>query len=117
MESRRQSRLDSQIQEEISDIILRKIKDPGMGFVSITKTKVSADLSHAKVYFSVIGGEADAEKSMACLDRAANFIRSELGRRLHVRRIPELKFFYDDSAVRGARIDKILKQLKEDEHA
>jgi ribosome-binding factor A len=116
LQSRRLSRLDSQIQEEISDILLRKVKDPGMGFVSITRTRVSPDLSHAKVYFNVIGSEADAEKSLAGLTRAASFIRSELARRLRVRRIPELRFFYDDSAVRGARIDKILKDLKEGDH-
>lgn len=113
MESRRLIKLGSQIQEEISDIIIRKVKDPRLGFVSITKVRVSADLSYASVYFSVIGGESDAEKTRACLVHAASFIRSELGRRLHVRRIPELRFFYDDSAVRGERIEKILKDLKE----
>jgi ribosome-binding factor A len=116
LESRRLSRLGSQIQAEISDIIRRKLRDPRLGLVSITRASVSADLSHARIYFSVIGSEADAERSMACLGSAASFIRSELGRRLHVRRIPELKFFYDDSSVRGARIEKILKELKEDEN-
>lgn len=107
------SRLGSQMQEEISDIIRRKLKDPRLGFVSITKAKVSADLSYASVYFSVIGEEADTERTSACLEHAARFIRSELGRRLRVKRIPELRFFYDDSSVRGARIEKILKDLKE----
>jgi ribosome-binding factor A len=116
LESRRLSRLDSQMREEISDIIMRKIKDPRLGLVSVTRTRVSADLSYARVYFNVIGSEADAEKTLACLVHAANFIRSELGRRLHVRRIPELRFFYDDSAERGARIEQILKHLKEGEN-
>ena len=113
MESRRLIRLGNQIQEEISDIMVRKLKDPRLGFVSVTRAKVSADLSYANVYFSVIGDKGDTERTMTCLEHAASFIRSELGRRLHVKRIPELRFFYDDSSVRGARIDSILRDLKE----
>lgn len=113
MESRRLARLGGQIQEEISDIIRRKLKDPRLGFVSVTRAKVSGDLSYASVYFSVIGSENDTERTMRCLVHAANFIRSELGSRLHIKRIPELRFFYDDSSIRGARIDRILKNLKE----
>jgi ribosome-binding factor A len=115
LESRRLSRLGGQMQEEISDIIMRKLKDPRLGFVSITRARVSADLSYASIYFSVIGGEGAVERTMTCLEHAASFIRSELGKRLRVRRIPELRFFYDDSAVQGARIEKILKDLKEGE--
>ena len=113
MESRRLTRLGSQIQEEISDIITRKLKDPRLGFVSVTRAKVSADLSYASVYFSVIGDEGDSERAMLCLEHAANFIRSELASRLHVKRMPELRFFYDDSSAEGARIERILKDLKE----
>jgi ribosome-binding factor A len=116
LESRRLSRLGSQIQEEISDIIRRRLKDPRLGFVSVTRAKVSADLSYASVYFSVMGDQAEVDRTMACLEHAANFIRSELGRRLRVKRIPELRFFYDDSAVRGARIERLLKDLKEGEN-
>jgi len=113
LESRRLARLAGQFQVEISDIIRRKLKDPRLGFVSVTRAKVSADLSYASVYFSVIGSKNDTERTMTCLEHAANFIRSELGRRLHIKRIPELRFFYDDSSVKGARIEKILKNLKE----
>lgn len=113
METRRLIRLGGQFQVEISDIIRRKLKDPRLGFVSVTRAKVSADLSYASVYFSVIGSKSDTERTMTCLEHAANFIRSELGRRLHIKRIPELRFFYDDSSVKGARIERILKNLKE----
>ena len=113
MESRRLTRLGGQIQEEISDIIRRKLKDPRLGFVSVTKVKVSADLSYASVYIGVIGTEGDTERTMKCLEHAATFVRSELGRRLHIKRIPELRFYYDDSSAKGARIERILKNLKE----
>ena len=113
LSSRRISRLCDQIQEEISDIIHRKLKDPRIGFVSVTMVKLTADLSLANVYVSGMGTSVDMEKSVACLGGAASFIRSELGRRLRIKRIPELIFRYDDSAERGARIDSILKNLKE----
>lgn len=113
MAGRRISRLCDQLQEEISDIIHRRLKDPRIGFVSVTSVKLTADLSHAHVYVSGMGSADDIEKSVACLDGAARFIRSELGRRLRIKRIPELTFRYDDSGERGARIDSIIKNLRE----
>ena len=113
MQSRRLGRLSSQIQEEVSEIIARKIKDPRLGFVTVTGTKVSPDLSYASVYVSVLGSAADIERNLACLDSAKSYIRSELGRRLSVRHVPELRFHHDDSSLKGARIDSILKDLKE----
>jgi ribosome-binding factor A len=100
------------MQKEISEIIHRKIRDPRIGFVSVTNVKVAADLSLANVYVSVMGKQDAVDKSMAGLSGAASFIRTELARRLRIKRIPELRFYYDDSAIRGARIDSILKSLK-----
>ncbi|MFZ1946288.1 MAG: 30S ribosome-binding factor RbfA [bacterium] len=113
MESRRLGRLGSQIQEEVSEIIARKIKDPRLGFVTLTGVRVSADLSYASVYVSVLGTAGDIKRNLACLDSAKSFIRSELGKRLSVKHVPELRFHHDDSGARGARIDSILKDLKE----
>jgi ribosome-binding factor A len=113
MQGRRLSRLGDQIQEEISDIIHRKLRDPRLGFTSITKVRVAADLSRANVYVSVMGAQDEIDRSIACLDGAASFIRSELGGRLRIKRIPEIRFHYDDSCVKGARIDSILRQLRE----
>jgi ribosome-binding factor A len=113
VQSRRLGRLSSQIQEEVSEIIARKIKDPRLGFVTVTGTKVSPDLSYASVYVSVLGTAADIERNLACLDSAKSYIRLELGRRLSVRHVPELRFHHDDSNLKGARIDSILKDLKE----
>jgi ribosome-binding factor A len=106
MQGRRLSRLGDQIQEEISDIIHRKLRDPRLGFTSITKVR-------ANVYVSVMGAQDEIDRSIACLDGAASFIRSELGGRLRIKRIPEIRFHYDDSCVKGARIDSILRQLRE----
>lgn len=113
VESRRLGRLGSQIQAEVSDIIARKVKDPRLGFVTLTGVKVSADLSYASVYVSILGTDGDIKRNLACLESAKSFIRSELGKRLSVRHVPELRFHHDDSGLRGARIDSILKDLKE----
>ena len=116
MEGRRPGRLAGQVQEEISEIIQRKIKDPRLGFVTVTRVKLTADLKHASIYVSVLGGEVEQEQSLVCLDSASPFIRSELAKRLRVKHIPDLKFFFDDSAVKGARIEKLLKHLREGDH-
>lgn len=113
LERRRLSRLGDQIQEEVSDIIRRRLKDPRVGFVSVTGARVTADLSLAYVYISVMGSEEDITRSYECLVGAARFIRTELGRRLRIKRVPEIRFLYDDSTARGARIESILRHLKE----
>jgi ribosome-binding factor A len=113
MQGRRLDRLNSQIQEEVCEIISRRLKDPRIGFVTLTGVKASADMSYATIYVSILGSPQEVEKSMGCLEGAAPFIRSELGKRLHVRRIPEVRFRIDDSSVKGARIDLLLKELKE----
>jgi ribosome-binding factor A len=113
LQSRRLGRLGGQIQEEVSDIIARKLKDPRVGFVTITGAKVSADLSYASIYVSVMGTQQEVDKTLAGLEGAKSFIRSELASRLRVKHIPELRFHLDDSMAKGARIDSILKHLKD----
>jgi len=114
LERRRLNRLGDQIQEEVSDIIHRRLKDPRIGFVSVTGARVTADLSFAYVYVSIMGTDEDIEKGFESLVGAARFIRAELGKRLRIKRIPEIRFLYDDSSARGARIESILKHLRED---
>jgi ribosome-binding factor A len=113
LQSRRLDRLGGQIQEEVSDIILRKLRDPRIGFVTVTKVRVSADLSYASIYISVMGGAEDIDRSLESLEGASSFIRSEMGKRLKIRHIPEIRFHYDDTEIKGARIDSLLKRLKE----
>ena len=116
MEYRRADRVEGLLQEEISNLV-RKMKDPRIGFVTITGVEVTDDLRHAKVYVSVMGDEAaDASKTVRAqtlegLYSAAGFIRRELGRMLTLRRIPEIVFRYDESVERGARIDALLSKL------
>lgn len=113
MQGKRTHRLGGQIQQEVSDIISRKVKDPRMGFITVTGVDMSSDLRYATVYISVLGEEGDLERNLKWLASAAGFIRHELGTRLHVKHTPELRFRSDDSTVKGMRIDSILKEIKE----
>lgn len=92
-----------------------EIKDPRIGFVTITGCEVSPDLSHAKIYYSLIGGPKKREQTLAGLNSAKGFIRTELGKRLHLKKVPELTFVYDETVVATTRIARILRKLKEEE--
>jgi len=113
MNVKRSDRIGSQLKEEISNILIREIKDPAISFVTIVKTKVSNDLRYAKVYYSVMGGDEQRAKVEDGLQRALPFIRSEVGHRLKLRFVPELKFIYDDSAEYAERIDQLIKKIHE----
>lgn len=99
------------MKQEIADILMRKIKDPRVGFVTVTEVEVSHDLRNAKVFVSVLGG--DKKQSLKGLESAAAFIRSELGRRMRMRFVPEILFRFDESVERGAHIMEILHTLEE----
>ncbi len=100
---------------EIADILMRKMKDPRVsrGFVTVTGVEVSDDLRNAKVFVSILGG--DKEETLKGLTSASPFIRSELGRRMRMRFVPEIIFRYDESVERGAHIMDILHSLEEEE--
>ena len=112
----RQRRLGELLKKEISDLVLRGIKDPRIGFVSITSVVLTADLRHAKVLVSVLGSEHERKASLAGLRSAAGFIRRELGQRLRLRYVPEIKIVYDDSIEQGTRIISLIDSVvkKED---
>lgn len=113
MSSQRTQRVGDLLRLEISELILLRIKDPRLGFVTVTSVEVSADLRHAKVYVACPGTREELEKSVAILSGAAGFIRSELFKRVHLRIIPELLFKADTSIEHGVRISKILRELQE----
>ena len=100
------------IKEEISQIFLRELKDPRIGFVTITKVAVSDDLRVARVYYSVFGGEEQKEESHQGLESAKGYIKRELGRRVRLKYIPEIHFLFDDSLEYGEHIEELLRGVK-----
>ena len=115
--SRRIERLNEQFREEISDLLRRQVKDPRLGvFITVTQVSVSPDLSHAKVYVSVMGSAEEKQGALRGLDAASAFIRHELGERLSMRRTPRLTFRYDDSVEQGAHVLDLLDEVGEQEN-
>ncbi len=111
MARHRPSRLAETLKEEISQLILVELKDPRLGFVTLTSVDVAGDLTHAKVYVSVLGTEEERKASLDVLNRAAGFIRTEIGKRIRLRHVPTIVFIYDPSIKRGAHIAKLLRDV------
>jgi len=108
MVGKRRSRLGEQLRRELSLKLRHLVRDPGLGPVSVTGVDVTADLWLARVYVQAHGSGAQQSDTMAALRRAAPFLRSVLGRELHIRRMPELRFHRDRSIEAGRRIEEIL---------
>ena len=111
MSSRRRARLGEQLRREISVKIQSVVRDPEVGPLSVTGVDVSADLWFARVFVEPYGSEDEQVRTVAALGRAAPFLRSVLGRELHIRRMPELRFERDTSIAAGQRIEEILKEV------
>ncbi len=105
---KRTQRLGEQIKRVLSDLISRELRDPRMGFVTVTDVEVTRDLSLARVYYSVLNPESDLEATREGLASASGFLRTSLGRALVVRNTPALRFIYDESNERAARIDALV---------
>ncbi len=113
--SRRLERLNGLFREELSDLLLRQVKDPRLAqFVSITRVVISSDLSHARVFVSVMGSEEEKVATLEGLTAAANYLRRELNKRITLRRMPELSFRRDDSLEQGAHILDLLDKISEE---
>jgi len=108
---KRTAQVGGLIQQEISELLVRKIKDPRLEMVTITGVEVSPDLKLARVYFSRFGNPDDVQRGLEGLQSAAGFIKRELGHRMKLRRIPDLEFKQDTSFEYGDRIESILKDL------
>jgi ribosome-binding factor A len=111
----RQEKLGDLIAEELSDLLRTRMKDPRIGFVSITRVEVSGDLGHARIYVSVMGGEEERKNTMMALKRATGFLRHELAGRLVLRHVPELVFKLDMSLDKGAHVLQLIKQIEQEE--
>lgn len=113
MESQRASRVGEQIHKEVSALLVRGLKDPRIGFVTITAVDVTADLHLARVYFTVIGDEKVRKETEKGLKSSVPFIRRELGRHLRMRYVPDLLFQYDSSLEYGNRIESLIQEIHE----
>ena len=102
-------RLNDQIQEVISEILYKEVKNPDLKFVTITGCEVTSDLSFCKVYFTVLN--KDPKETLKELVGASSFIRGEISKRIEIRHTPELKFVYDESIEYGQNIEKIIEDL------
>ena len=103
----RPQRVADLIQRELSDLIRREVRDPRVGMVTLTSVDVSPDLSHAKVFFTLLQKEKIEETAQA-LQRAAGFLRSQLAHRMKMYTTPELRFVYDESVERGDRLSRLI---------
>ncbi|WP_152656356.1 30S ribosome-binding factor RbfA [Oceanobacillus sp. CFH 90083] len=111
MSELRAHRVAEQMKKELGDILSRKIKDPRVGFVTVTDVEVTGDLQQAKVFISVLGDEKKKQETLLGLAKAKGFIRSEIGKRIRLRKTPELTFEFDEAFEQGNRIDSILRDL------
>jgi len=113
---KRSTRVGDLIREEVADIIMHKLKDPRLGFITVTDAQVSDDLRHARIYASILE-DAKKEESLKVLNSSARFIRSELCKRIKIKFIPELFFELDKSIEYGAKIDRLLNEVRPQEDA
>jgi ribosome-binding factor A len=112
----RSQRVVEQIRRELAELIRLEVKDPRVGFITLTDVEITPDYAHAKVYFTSMTGEADVPEILRGLHRASGFLRRELGRRVRIHTTPELHFHYDRSVEQGSRLSKLIDEVvREDE--
>ncbi len=109
--TQRTDRLDELLRQEIGGILAREVKDPRVGFATVTKVETTADLRHAAVWVSVIGQKGERVQTIAALEHVMHFVRRELGTRLRLRRIPDLHVRLDESGERGTRLLHLIEEL------
>jgi ribosome-binding factor A len=115
--SHRVERVAEQIREEVSQILATEVADPGIGLITVTRVKVSPDLSLARIYWTTMGDAAERKKTAKALLRAAAFVRHLLATRMSLRRSPEVTFLFDQSVAAQDRVEQILMELKQEEAA
>jgi ribosome-binding factor A len=111
--SQRTDRLDSQIRSELMELLQREMKDPRVGFATITRVETARDLGTARVWVSILGSDDEREQTMRALTDAAPWLRRQLGERLTLRHIPQLVIKHDDSIEAGDRVLRLLRELDE----
>ncbi|HJF30512.1 MAG TPA: 30S ribosome-binding factor RbfA [Sporosarcina psychrophila] len=111
----RANRVAEQMKKELGAIIGQKVKDPRIGFVTVTDVDVTGDLQQATIFISVLGSDSEKEDTLKGLNKAKGFIRTEIGQRIRLRVTPEIKFEFDSSVAYGTRIESLLKQVKSED--
>jgi ribosome-binding factor A len=107
---RRAERLAEEIREQVARMIASDLKDPRLGFVTVTRVELAHDLGHARIHVGVLGSEAEREKSLQALRQASGFVRRELGKRLRIRHTPEVDFRYDKGLDATDRVARLLDE-------
>lgn len=110
----RQEKIQEQLVQEVSEMIRRDLRDPRVGFVTLTGAEISRDLRHAKIYVSVLGDDEARKQSLKALNSATGMLRGEFARRAHLRVAPELVFYFDEGIERGQRIFELLHTVEGD---
>ncbi len=108
----RPDRVGEEIRQELAGLISREVKDPGIGFLTITHVRVTPDLQNARVYYTTMGDDRARRDTARALDRAAPFLRRQIGKRVRLRHVPQLEFFYDESVERQDRIERIVRDIQ-----
>lgn len=112
MEHKRSDRVADLILKELAEVLLRRVKDPRLDDITLTDVKVSPDLRHAKVFYSMLGNDETKAAAIVGLESAKGFVKRELGKRLHLRRLPDIEFLFDGSLEYGSHIDQLLDDLE-----
>ena len=110
MKAQRMARIDHEMQRVLGTLITQELKDPRLGFTTVTRVEITQDLHHAKIFVSVIGDRHVARQTMDALEHAAGFLRGELGHRIDLRYTPELQFVEDRSTERAINVSKTLRE-------
>jgi ribosome-binding factor A len=117
MSSSRPERVGDQIRVEITELLAREVHDPGIGFLTVTRVTLTSDLQLARIYYTTLGDEKARRESARALERASPFLRRQIGKRVRLKRVPELQFFFDASVERQDRIERIILDLQEERAA
>lgn len=110
----RPERVGEEIRQELGVLLAREVHDPGVGFVTLTRVKMSPDLQLVRVYYTIIGDDRAKRETQKALERATPFLRRQIGARVRLRRVPELRFEFDQSVEYQDRVERILMDLAEE---
>lgn len=113
----RPDRVAEEIRHEMSTLLMREVHDPGIGFITITRVKVSPDLQVARIYYTSMADAKGRAATKAALERAKPFLRRQIGQRIQLRRVPEIAFHFDEGIAHQARVEELLIEIKTKEAA